>query len=54
MAGRLTLAAVLDHFGLVGYSTVPFSWTRAVGVVLLVACGLLILRRGAAPAPECV
>lgn len=45
VAGQLTTAAAIDHFGLVGYPAVPLSWPRVLGVVLLVAGALLVLRR---------
>lgn len=45
VAGQLTAAAVIDHFGLVGYPVLPFSSSRAVGIVLLLAGALLVLRR---------
>ncbi|MFY0562789.1 DMT family transporter [Archangium lansingense] len=45
VAGQLAAAALIDHFGLVGYPELPFSASRAVGIVLLLAGALLVLRR---------
>ena len=44
IAGQMTSALVLDHYGLVGFPQRPFSAGRAVGVLLLVA-GVVMIRR---------
>ncbi len=33
--GQLTTAVVLDHFGIFTLETIPFSWLRLAGVVLM-------------------
>lgn len=45
VAGQLTVAVLLDHFGVLGYPIVPASWRRMIGVVLLFIGVLLIQRR---------
>jgi transporter family-2 protein len=45
VAGQLTAAVVIDHFGLVGYRVLPVSWSRLAGVALLFLGVLLIQRR---------
>ena len=45
IAGQLTMSVLLDHFGLLGLDRSPLSATRLVGVGLLVAGTLLIIRR---------
>jgi transporter family-2 protein len=44
LVGQVTAAAVLDHHGLLGLATRPFTPTRALGAVLLVA-GVLLVQR---------
>ena len=44
IAGQMTSALVLDHYGLVGFPQRPISAGRAVGVLLLVA-GVVMIRR---------
>jgi transporter family-2 protein len=43
LAGQMSAALFLDHFGLLGYPLQPFSLGRAAGVLLLVA-GVLMIR----------
>jgi uncharacterized membrane protein YdcZ (DUF606 family) len=45
VAGQLAAAALIDHFGLMGYPVQPFSSSRALGIALLLAGALLVLRR---------
>jgi transporter family-2 protein len=45
IAGQLGLAAILDRFGWLGVDRAPLSWSRAAGIVLLLAGALLTLRR---------
>jgi transporter family-2 protein len=45
IAAQLAFAALIDRFGLFGVERIPFSWPRAVGLVLLLAGALLALRR---------
>lgn len=45
VAGQLTAAVVLDHFGLVGFRVAPVSWPRLLGIALLFLGVLLIQRR---------
>jgi transporter family-2 protein len=42
--GQGAMALVIDHYGLFGLRTIPFSATRLGGAVLLVA-GVVLLRR---------
>jgi transporter family-2 protein len=44
IAGQVTFALVLDHYGLVGFPQRPLSVGRAFGVALLVA-GVVLVRR---------
>jgi transporter family-2 protein len=45
IAGQLTTAALLDHFGAFGLRQIPFTPLRLVGVCLLAAGAALIVRR---------
>jgi len=51
VAGQMTAAIVLEHFGLFGSSVQPVSWAR-VGGVLLVVLGVVVL--GVTRAPRAV
>jgi bacterial/archaeal transporter family-2 protein len=44
IAGNLTMAAVVDRFGLFGVDQVPIGWERIAGIVLLAAGAALTLR----------
>lgn len=44
IAGQMTFALVLDHYGLVGFPHRPMSPGRAVGVAMLIV-GVVIIRR---------
>lgn len=44
LAGQVTSAVLLDHFGLVGLASRAFTPSRALGAVLLVA-GVLLVQR---------
>jgi transporter family-2 protein len=45
LVGQLSAAVVVDHFGIVGFPQHTFGWPRAVGIALLLAGTLLIVRR---------
>ena len=36
IAAQITMAVVIDHFGLFGLKAIPFSWWKAAGMALLV------------------
>jgi transporter family-2 protein len=44
IAGQLTFSLVIDRFGLLGLEARPLSVTRVIGVVLLAAGVLLVVR----------
>lgn len=46
IAGNLVMAAVIDHFGLLGLERLAIAWPRAIGLVLLAAGTALSLHRG--------
>jgi bacterial/archaeal transporter family-2 protein len=50
VAGQMTAAIVLEHFGLFGSSVQPISWAR-VGGVLLVVLGAVVLGVTRTPPP---
>jgi bacterial/archaeal transporter family-2 protein len=45
LAGQLAAASVVDHYGAIGFPQHAFTWQRAVGIALLAAGTLLIVRR---------
>jgi len=45
IAGQLTAAVLIDHFGLLGVARHPFGAARGAGLVLLAGGVLLIVRR---------
>ena len=45
IAGQLATASLVDRFGLLGLERIPFTWERAVGLVLLAGGALLVLKR---------
>jgi transporter family-2 protein len=45
IASQVMTAIALDHFGLLGLQTLPISWTKAAGAVLLLA-GVWLVRQG--------
>lgn len=45
IAGQLTTAVVIDHFGLLGLERNPLTLSRVAGIALLVAGTLLIIRK---------
>lgn len=45
IAGQLVASIILDHYGLLGVPIHPFDWTRALGVLLLIA-GVALIRFG--------
>ncbi|WFS62762.1 DMT family transporter [Pseudodesulfovibrio thermohalotolerans] len=42
LAGQLSAALVLDHYGLLSYQVHTVSWPRILGVVLLLAGAMLV------------
>jgi transporter family-2 protein len=44
IAGQLTMSVIIDQFGLLGLDKDPISAMKAVGVVLLAAGTLLVVR----------
>jgi transporter family-2 protein len=45
IGGQLATAALVDRFGLFGLERIPFTWQRALGLVLLAGGALLVLKR---------
>ena len=45
IAAQFGLAAVIDRYGWFGVERVPVTWTRVLGIVLLLAGAALTLRR---------
>lgn len=45
IVGQVGTACLLDHLGIFGLEKLPFSWTKAVGVVLLAAGAWFLLKR---------
>jgi transporter family-2 protein len=45
IAGQLTTAALLDHFGLFGLRHLPLTPLRLIGMLLLAAGATLIIKR---------
>jgi transporter family-2 protein len=45
ISGQLVAAVVIDRFGLLGIAKQPISVSRVVGLVLLIAGVLLVVRR---------
>ena len=45
IGGQLATAAIVDRFGLFGLDRIGFTWQRAVGLALLAAGALLVLKR---------
>ena len=45
IAGQLTVALVVDQFGILGYPQIAVTPTRLLGAVLLLAGALLVIRR---------
>jgi transporter family-2 protein len=45
IGGQMVAALLVDHYGVIGFPQTPFTPARLVGVVLLVAGVLLIMRR---------
>jgi transporter family-2 protein len=43
IAGNLVMAAVIDHFGLLGQDEIPIGWSRVLGLALLAAGAALSL-----------
>ena len=44
VAGQLTMSVVIDRFGLLGLEETPITLTRVIGVLLLFAGTLLVIR----------
>ena len=45
IAGTLTSAAAVDHFGWLGVERIAIGWPRLVGIALLLGGAALVLRR---------
>lgn len=45
ICAQLTTGAILDHFGVFGFRTIPLDSKRAIGVALLMAGAALIIKR---------
>jgi len=45
LAGQMVAALLVDHYGVIGFPQSPVTPARLLGVVLLVAGALLIMRR---------
>jgi transporter family-2 protein len=46
IAVQLSVTAAIDHFGWLGVEIQPLSWTRALGILLLIAGARLVVGRG--------
>jgi transporter family-2 protein len=44
IAGQLLAAILFDHFGLLGYQAHPVSVWRVLGILLVVAGAIIILK----------
>ena len=45
ICAQLTTGAILDHFGVFGFRTIPLDSKRAIGIALLLAGAGLIIKR---------
>jgi transporter family-2 protein len=45
IAAQFALAAIIDRYGWFGVEQVPVTWSRVLGIILLVAGAALTLRR---------
>lgn len=45
ICAQLTTGAILDHFGVFGFRTIPLDSKRAIGIALLIAGAGLIIKR---------
>ena len=45
LAGQLVAAVIVDHYGMVGFPQHSFGWGRGLGIALLSAGALLIMRK---------
>jgi bacterial/archaeal transporter family-2 protein len=45
ITGQLAISVAIDRFGLLGIARQPLAWHRVLGVVLLVAGVVLVVRR---------
>lgn len=45
LAGQMAAALVVDHYGVIGFPRAPVTPVRLLGVALLVAGALLVMRR---------
>ncbi|GFN22957.1 DMT family transporter [Thermanaeromonas sp. C210] len=43
IVGQVTMALIIDHLGLFGLNKIPFTWWKALGLVLLAAGARLML-----------
>jgi transporter family-2 protein len=47
VTGQLLMSVVIDHYGLLGLPTMQITMTRLIGIILLFAGLLLVVRKGA-------
>lgn len=45
LAGQIVISLYLDHFGLLGFDKQPVNWIRILGIGLVVAGVILVLRK---------
>jgi transporter family-2 protein len=45
LTGQLAAAAIVDHYGVIGFPQHSFSWAKALGIALLAAGTFLIIRK---------
>lgn len=43
--GQVTMAMLIDHFGLFGIEKAPVSWWKGLGLAFLAAGGYFMLRK---------
>ncbi|MGI9952084.1 DMT family transporter [Moorellaceae bacterium AZ2] len=43
IVGQVTMALIIDHWGLFGLNKIPFTWWKALGLVLLATGARLML-----------
>lgn len=43
IVGQVTMALIIDHWGLFGLDKIPFTWWKAVGLILLATGARLML-----------
>lgn len=45
IVGQISMAAIVDHFGLFGLEKIPFNMCKGLGVILMAVSGWLLLRK---------